>query len=44
MLSINAGVDLLNNLIEQRQGKKITEYGQPRRLKMIRYLTELYYE
>ena len=44
ILSINAGVDLLNNVIEQRYHKKITQYGQPKQLKMIRYLSELYYE
>ena len=44
MLSINAGVDFLTNLLEQRCGKEITQYGRPKRLKMIRYLAELYYE
>ena len=44
MLSINAGVDFLNNVREQRYNKEITEYGRPKRLRMIRYLAELYYE
>jgi len=44
MFSINAGVDFLNNVIEQRFGKRITQYRKPKQLKMIRYLVELYYE
>jgi carbamoyl-phosphate synthase large subunit len=44
MLSVRAGVDMLNNLIERKQGKPLTRYGEPRRLKMVRYLAEHYYE
>jgi len=43
MLSVRAGVDLLNNLIERKQGKPLTRYGEPRALKMVRYLKENYY-
>lgn len=44
MFSVTAGVDMLNNLLEKSEGKKITKYGPPRNLKMIRYLSEYYYE
>jgi len=44
IFSINAGVDLMNNLLEEKEGKKITEYGKPRNLKMVRYLCEYFYE
>lgn len=44
MLSVRAGVDLLNNLIERKAGKPLTRYGEPRPLKMMRYLAEHYYE
>lgn len=44
MLSVNAGVDFMNNLTERMAKKEITRYGKPRRLKMIRYLCEHYYE
>ena len=44
MLSVRAGVDLLNNLIERKEGKPLTRYGEPRPLKMVRYLEEHYYE
>lgn len=44
MLSVRAGVDLLNNLIERKQGKPLTRYGEPRPFKMARYLAEHYYE
>ncbi len=44
MLSVRAGVDLLNNLIERKEGKPLTRYGEPRPLKMVRYLAEDYYE
>jgi len=43
MLSVRAGVDLLNNLIERKEGREITAYGKPRRLKMVRYLADHYY-
>ena len=44
MFSINAGVDLLGNVIERIEGRDISRYGRPRLLKMARYLRELYYE
>lgn len=44
VFSINAGVDLMNNLLEKKEGKKITEYGKPRKLKMVRHLCEHFYE
>ena len=44
MLSVNAGVDLMNNLFEKMQKKEITEYGKAKRLKMFRYLCEFFYE
>lgn len=44
MLSVRAGVDLLHNLIERKEGKPLTVYGGPRELKMVRYLKEHYYD
>ncbi len=44
MLSVHAGVDLLNNLVERAGGAECTRYGKPRKLKMVRYLSERYYE
>ncbi len=44
MFSVQAGVDLLNNLLERQQQKEITRYGKPKKLKMVRYLCEYYYE
>ncbi len=44
MLSVNAGVDFFNNLIEKQAGKELTRYTQVRPLKMIRHLREFYYE
>lgn len=44
MLSIMAGVDLLENVMEKRMGKTITHFGKPKKIKMIRYLSEYYYE
>lgn len=44
MLSVRAGVDLLNNLIERKEGKPLTVYGGPRKVKMVRYLKEHYYD
>jgi carbamoyl-phosphate synthase large subunit len=44
MFSVHAGVDLIHNLLEQSDGCSITKYDCPRKLKMIRYLTEFYYE
>jgi carbamoyl-phosphate synthase large subunit len=43
MLSINAGVDFFNNLIEKHEGRELTRYPQAKPLKMIRYLKEFYY-
>lgn len=43
VFSVEAGVDLLNNLIEKFSGKKITKYGKPKKLRMIRFLREYYY-
>lgn len=43
MLSIQAGVDLFQNLIERHEGKPLTEYGEARGVKMVRYLAEHYY-
>lgn len=44
MLSVRAGVDLLNNLIERKEGKPLTVYGGPRKVNMVRYLKEHYYD
>lgn len=44
MLSINSGVDLLNNFIEYKMGKNITIYGKPKEIWMCRYYCEYYYE
>jgi carbamoylphosphate synthase large subunit len=44
MLSVRAGVDLLNNLVERAGGEQCTRYGKPGKLKMVRYLSEIYYE
>lgn len=43
MLTITAGVDLLQNLRERAQGRPITPFGEAKPLKMVRYLTEHYY-
>jgi carbamoyl-phosphate synthase large subunit len=44
MLSINAGSDLLNNLVEKMEGREFTHYVGLKRLKMFRYLCEFYHE
>lgn len=44
ILSIKAGIDLINNLIEKWKGEKITKYGKPKKLKMFRYYAEFYHE
>jgi carbamoylphosphate synthase large subunit len=44
MLSVNAGSDLLNNLLEKIKGKEITHYVGLKNLKMFRYLCEFYHE
>jgi carbamoyl-phosphate synthase large subunit len=43
MLSVRAGVDFFNNLIEKHEDKELTRYPQAKPLKMIRYLKEFYY-
>ncbi len=43
MLTIKAGVDLLQNYLEQKQNKNITRFDRPKPLKMIRYYKEYYY-
>lgn len=44
MLSVAAGVDFINNILEKREGHMISHYGMPKKVKMIRYLSELFYE
>jgi carbamoyl-phosphate synthase large subunit len=44
MLSVKAGVDFFNNLIERQAGKKPTQYTDVIPLKMFRHLREFYYE
>lgn len=44
MFSINAGVDFLKNVMEKKENKKITIYRKPKKIKMIRFLSEYYYE
>ncbi|MDP3396783.1 MAG: ATP-grasp domain-containing protein [Methanoregula sp.] len=44
IFSIEAGIDMLRNVMERSQGMEITRFGKPRSLRMIRYLREHYYE
>jgi predicted ATP-grasp superfamily ATP-dependent carboligase len=44
MLSVKAGCDFLGNLLERGEGKEVTRFPQPRTLRMVRYLRELYFE
>lgn len=43
MLSVSAGVDLLQNLMEQMEGRPISRYGAAQPLTMTRYLREYYH-
>jgi carbamoyl-phosphate synthase large subunit len=44
VFSIYAGVDLIRNVIERMEGRPLSHYEKPRSLKMVRYLSEFYYE
>ncbi|WNC32645.1 MULTISPECIES: ATP-grasp domain-containing protein [unclassified Thermosynechococcus] len=44
IFSVKAGVDFLLNLIQYKNNQEITKYSTPRKLKMLRYLEEYYYE
>lgn len=44
MFSVTSGVDMFENIFEKIRGDPLTHYGKPKKIKMIRYLKEHYYE